>query len=634
MSLRSFGSLALLAAVALAASCAHVPPEERGAGQAGPRGLAATEMARDATWSGDVRVDGVVHVRKGATLTILPGTRVAFAPGLRAAADEHEGFAGSGIRVEGRIVAEGTQDGPIVFTAAGTPPNGPPGASPAPGTWDKILFSFSAGSRFDNCVFEGARYAFHAHFSEISVLRCIFRDNEEGVRLGQSRVTIVDSVFTRNEVRGINFRECRNEIRGNLVYGNGDGIFLHSKDSASVIRGNAIYGNRGFDLRLGDLHADDIDASGNWWGTPREDEARRKVFDGRNLPGVGAVRLSPVLARPPVAGAQIRGVFVSHMTPVEGAQVRAFTSVAAGLWTDADVARATTGADGQFALSVPPGRYFVVGRAESSAGSLFAFPGKNPVTAALGETAEIGLPSVLAPPRAVATAAGRSSIAVRTTVDGSPAAGVTVQAQRPGTPDFRGPGEASAVTNEAGAAALFLPPGKYLLAAKKRATGAALGMVDEGGLFGVYPYSPVELPTGTTVTVEIPLFEKRGWLGTDDERTGAGPGTEVPDGAARVGGTATRAGRPAAGYIVFFYRSPETIGRPAARSSVVSSSGEFEAALPGPGEYLAYLRRSVPGVPGGAEEERIGPIPVRVEEGRFAPAVLAFDGKRGGAAPE
>ncbi len=604
------GALALLAAVALASSCAHRP--------AGERGAAPLAVARDTVWSGEVRVDGVVHVRKGATLTILPGTRVGFVPARIAAADEHEGFAGPGIKVEGRIVAEGTQGEPIVFTVAGAPP--------APGRWDKILFSFSAGNRFDNCVFEGARYAFHAHFSEISVRRCLFRDNEEGVRLGQSRVTIADSVFTRNEARGINFRECRNEIRGNLVYGNGDGVFLHSKDSASVIRGNAVYGNRGYDLRLGDLHADDIDASGNWWGTPREDEARRKVYDGSDLPGLGAVRLSPVLSRPPVAGAEIRGVFTSRMAAVEGAEVRAYASVAEGLWTDAHVAAAVTGADGRFALPVPPGRYFVVGRAESPAGALFAFPGKNPVSASFGETIEVGLPSVVAPPGPVAAAAdgGRSSIVVETTVDGAPAAGVTVQAQRPGAADFRGPGDASAVTGEAGTATLFLPPGKYLLAAKKRTTGAALGMVDEGGLFGVYPYSPVEVRPGSAVKARIPLFEKRGWVG------GAGAPAVAPSAEAgpaeegRASGTATVGGRPAEGYIVFFYRPPETIGRPAARSGVISASGAFDVSLPVPGEYLAFLRKSVPGVPGGAEEERLGPLPVRAEGGRFLPAALSF----------
>ncbi len=557
-------------------------------------------------------MDGVVHVRKGATLTILPGTRVAFVSRQLAGADEHEGFTGSGIRVDGRIVAEGTADKPIAFTVADAPP--------APGRWDKILFSFSTGSRFDNCTFEGARYAFHAHFSEIAVRRCLFRDNEEGVRLGQSRVTIADSVFTRNEVRGINFRECRNEIRGNLVVGNGDGIFLHSKDSASVIRGNAIYGNRGFDLRLGDLHADDIDASGNWWGTPREDDARRRVFDGRSLEGIGSVRLSPVLSRPPVAGAEIRGVFVNGMAPVEGAEVRAFPSVAEGLWTEAHAAAAVTDADGRFALAVPPGRYFVVGRAVSAAGVLFAFAGKNPVAAVPGEPAEIGLPAVVAPPPAAANDApgGRSFVAVRTTVGGVPAGGVTVQAHRPGATDVRGPGDASAVTNDAGQAILYLPPGKYLFAAKRRTTGAALGMVDEGGLFGVYPYSPVELSAGTSLAIGIPLFEKRGWVGAGDAPPAGGPAA-----GASVTGIVTLGGKPAEGYIVFFYRPPDTIGRPVARSSVVSAGGAFGVSLPGPGEYLVYLRKSVPGVPGGAEEERLGPARALVAEGRLAP--LSFE---------
>ncbi len=595
---------ALVAALALAASCAHVPA---GGGAAGP-----PPVDRDTAWSGEVRVDGVVHVRKGATLTILPGTRVAFVPRRLAGADEHEGFTGSGIRVDGRIVAEGTAEKPIVFTVAG--------AAPAPGSWDKILFSFSVGSRFDNCTFEGARYAFHAHFSEIAVRRCLFRDNEEGVRLGQSRVTIEDSVFTRNEIRGINFRECRNVIRGNLVFDNGDGIFLHSKDSASVIRGNAIYGNRGFDLRLGDLHAGDVDAAGNWWGTPREEDARRRVFDGRSLEGLGAVRLAPVLGRSPVAGAEIRGVVVSRRTPVQGAEVRAFPSVAGGLWTEAHAAAAVSDAEGRFALAVPPGRYFVVGRAVSAAGILFAFPGKNPVPALPGEPAEVALPAVVAPPRAAVAEApgGRSFIAVRATVDGAPAAGVTVQALRPGAADLRGPGDASAVTNASGLATLYLRPGKYLLAAKKRTTGAPLGMVDEGGLFGVYPYSPVELPPATAVTVEIPLFEKRGWVGGGDAAPSPGP-----DAGERVAGSATLGGEPAEGYIVFFYRPPETIGRPAARSSVVSAAGAFGVSLPGPGEYLAYLRKSVPGVPGGAEEERLGPVPVRLEDGRLAP--LSFE---------
>ncbi|MHB1038815.1 MAG: NosD domain-containing protein [Desulfobacteria bacterium] len=613
----------LLLAILLPAGCAST---RRAAGvPAGAPEILYIET--DTTWSGDVRVAGIVHVRKSATLTILPGTRVLFAKRtFPQAADSHEGFVGPGIRVDGRIVAEGTEENPVLFTSEGTP---------APGSWDKILFTFSEGNRFERCVFEGARYAFHSHFSGIEVRNCVFRDNEEGVRLGISRVRIEDSVFTRNLVRGINFRECRNVIRRNLVYGNGDGIFLHSKTEGSVVRGNAIYGNRRYNLRMGDLHTGDIDVSGNWWGTNDEAAARRTIHDGATTPGVGAARIAPVLARPPVTGAEIRGVFAARMVPVAGAHVRAYVSIAGGFWRGDPVAAARTDEFGLFRLPVPPGRYFIVGKADSAAGSLFAFPGKNPVSVEYGETAEVGLPAVTIPsaPSMRLSAASRSSITIRATLDGAPVAGATLQATRPDRPDFRGPGEASAVTGAGGSAALYLPPGKYLLSAKKRASGASLGMVEEGGLFGVYPFSPVDLPEGRTVAVEIPMFEKRGLLGGALDGDASTARETERDGSVRTEGKAILGDLPAEGYIVFFYRPTEMIGRPVARSSAVSGSGAFQATLPCPGEYAVFLRKAIHGIPGGAEEERIGPIPLRVEGGRIVPPTLRFPAPEGKVRP-
>lgn len=528
-------------------ACAHAP-----AGPAPPMPGAAVlpvaYIAADTVWSGDVHIEGVVHVRKGATLTVAPGTRIHFSAAKGSSSEEHEGFAGAGIRVDGRIVAVGTEESPIVFTTEGRPA--------VPGSWDKILFTFSEGNRFEHCVLEGARYAFHSHFSGITARRCVFRDNEEGVRLGLSRVRIEDSVFTRNRVRGINFRESRNEIVGNLVYENGDGIFLHSKSSGSTIRGNAIYSNRGFNLRLGDLHADDADVSGNWWGTAFEADIRSTIHDGAATPGTGTVRLAPILLLPPATRGAIRGVFTRNLVPVAGAEVRAYGSVARGFWGELPIASSRTDESGYFRLPVPPGRYFVVGKAVSPGGRLFAFPGRNPIAVALDETAEVGLPAVLQPPSSAPSVkeAPRSSIAARATIDGRPAAGVSVHATRPDRPDFRGPGEASAVTNAEGVAILYLPPGKYLLSAKKRTTGAAFGMVDEGGLFGVYPDSPVDLSAGRAVAVEIPLFEKVGLLGATSDREEGGlrdPGRDVSKAVAEG---ATRARRPAAEF------PPGTIG--------------------------------------------------------------------------
>jgi parallel beta-helix repeat protein len=607
---------ALLLGASLAA-CATAPVLPRTAAE--PE---ITYIDGDTSWSGEIRVGGVVHVRKGATLTILPGTRVLFARKSFPGTDGHEGFVAPGIRVEGRIVAEGTEEAPIRFAGEGPA---------APASWDKILFTFSEGNRFAHCVFEGARYAFHSHFSGISVRRCVFRDNEEGVRLGTSRVLIEDSVFSGNLVRGINFRECRNEIRRNLVYGNGDGIFLHSKTGGSVIRENAIYANRHFNLRLGDLHAEDVDVSGNWWGTVNEGKARRTIHDASVTPGTGAARIAPVLHRPPVTGGAIRGVFAAGTSTVAGAEVRAYASVSDGFWGEDVVASATTGEGGLFRMAVPPGRYFIVGRGTSAQGPLFAFPGKNPLSVSLGETAETGMPAVTwtGESRPVSSPSARASVRIRATRDGVPSPGVTIQASRPDAPDFRGPGEASAVTGVDGSATLYLPPGKYLLSAKKRTTGAPLGMVEEGGLFGVYPDSPVVLAPGRAVSVEIPLFEKRGFLGGEGEASAGNDGDPGRPQESRLEATAFLRGIAAEGHIVFFYRPPDTVGRPLARSSVVSGAGSFAVTLPGDGEYTAFLRKAIPGVPGGAEEERFGPVRLRVVEGKFSPGTLRFD-----AAPE
>jgi parallel beta-helix repeat protein len=598
----------LIALALLLYACVHTP-------KVAPAVPPVVYVEKDTQWKGDVRVDGIVHVRKNATLTLLPGTRVLFAPVAWPASELHEGFTGPGFKVEGRVVAVGTEKAPVLFTVDG--------GKVRAGAWDKLLFTFSTGSRFERCTFEGARYAFHAHFSELSVSRCTFRDNEEGMRLGSSKVRIEDSVFTRNEIRGINFRDCRNEIRRNLIRDNGDGIFLHSKDAGSTIRENSIYGNRQYNLRLGDLHADDIDVSGNWWGTSRENEARVKVYDAGNLPGTGHARLFPLLALPPVTGAEIRGVFVSGRTPVAGAEVRAFASMADGLFGDDFAARAVTDSDGLFRLALPPGRWFVAGRSDAPPAPLFAFPGRNPLTVEPGDRLEVGLPGVAVPRRAPPryTASRRSGVSVSVTLHGAPVAGVSVQAFRPQAPDFRGPGEASALTGESGTAVLYLPPGKYLLAARKRTGGASLGMVEDGGMFGVCPESPVEIRADALTSASVPLFEKRGLIGGEEAAASAAAPEE---GVLPAGGEATLSGRPAAGYIVYFYHPRETVGRPAARSSVVSGTGSFTVALQEPGEYAAFLRKSIAGVPGGVEEERVGPVIVRFGEGRLQPPTLPF----------
>jgi len=93
------------------------------------------ELTADVTLSGTCVVSGAVTVPAGRVLTILPGTTILMT-------------SGASIAVSGQLVAEGTQDQPILFTrsAAGV-------------SWKQIKFVEAADSTFAWCTFEYANSA-------------------------------------------------------------------------------------------------------------------------------------------------------------------------------------------------------------------------------------------------------------------------------------------------------------------------------------------------------------------------------------------------------------------------------------------------------------------------------------------
>ena len=97
--------------------------------------LITGELTQDVTLSGTYVVSGAVTVPAGRVLTILPGATVLMT-------------SGASIVVAGQLMAEGTQDLPILFTryAAGT-------------TWKQIKFIEAADSTFAWCTFEYANSA-------------------------------------------------------------------------------------------------------------------------------------------------------------------------------------------------------------------------------------------------------------------------------------------------------------------------------------------------------------------------------------------------------------------------------------------------------------------------------------------
>ncbi len=602
-----FRILVMLITTGIFASCATVP-RGRDPGY-------ALIVSEDTVWSGEVTVDGVVLVRKGATLTVMPGTRISFSGKKIPVSDEHEGFSGSGIKVEGRIVASGSRDEPIRFTSSR--PDGP-------GSWDRIYFAFSKGNILENCIIEYGRYVIHAHFSQIAISSSLVRRNIEGVRLGGSRVTIKDSVFTGNSVRGINFRECRNTITGCAIYNNGVGIFLHSKNSLSVIRDNAIYNNRRYDLQVGDLHVDDMDVSRNWWGSGDPSHAAERVYDGSDQEGIGRAAYSPILEKPPVKVSSVRGFLTYHKKRQPG-EVYALKKLDKGFFDTGAVAFAETDDAGEFEIFLPPGRYFLYARAKMSAGDLFGFTGNNPVLLEpFGEHLQV-IPLVdVERAGTVFDCAGGEGGVIEVSVmkDREPVQGAFAYVYGLDAVDIRGPGIASGVTSSEGTVRFAAAPGDYIVVARKRTGGQSLGFVEYGGLFGISPRLPVSVRDGCVTRVAVPVFVKEGILSGGEE---AEPGGTEPV------ATALLQGVSAEGYMVYFYATQRAVGRPEFVSGVVSKNGSVSLRDVGPvedGTYFAYLRRASPDGAGSTESIAGGPIEVRIERGVIRPLLLEFERAR------
>ncbi len=289
---RSGGLAPLLAAAALAvliAGCAGAPTAAQ-PGAGGAKGaLPVRGIDRDETWSGTVRVRGSVIVRKGARLTVLPGTVVTF----EKIDVDGDGIGDSELYVEGEIVAEGTAARPILFTSAEK--------APAPRDWKYLFINLSSRAILVHCVSEYAFSGVQIHFSRASVSRCVFRNCVDGLRFSTAEGTFERNRMTGN-VYGVRYEErdskvvlSRNDITGNKV-----GIFcVMESPGRIVIQANRIHGNADYDFKLGNRQRADIPATGNWWGTVDAAAIRSRIFDRRMEPELGEVLFEPFLSAPP-----------------------------------------------------------------------------------------------------------------------------------------------------------------------------------------------------------------------------------------------------------------------------------------------------------------------------------------------
>lgn len=323
----------------------------------------------------------------------------------------------------------------------------------------------------------------------------------------------------------------------------------------------------------------------------------------RSAPGV-AVRAATLALSVAVllsAGCQARQGTVEGRAsidgaPAAGAEIQVF--VKAGVERSGTPFLATTAMDdGSFALSLPPGNYFLVARKTVRRdGRERTYKGEhagNPVVVrGGGATRGIDVPLVEMASGGFTPRAG-TGVTGTVLAGGKPVSGVYVYAYPDNAGTVRGPAYSGfARTGDGGSFRLPLREGAFRIVARDKGgeneTGAMSGAGKSGGDAGIR----VDLSAGTTVDVgRVSLHRPE----ESRRRRRAGSGG-LEEAVAEIGGTATRDdGSPAPGVRVMAYADPRMIGRPFAVSGPTDAAGVFLLRLPKPGKYFLGARSELGG---------------------------------------
>jgi outer membrane protein assembly factor BamB len=251
--------------------------------------LGDTKIYEDTVWQGRVVVDGRVEVLKGATLTIRPGTEVAFVR----RDEDGDGLGDNTLVIKGALYAEGTRLSPILFHSAAT--------DPRPGDWKEIRADFVRDVVLRYCEIRDSVSGLHAHYTNGLIEDCRLRGNIDGARFGMATFSIRNSLIEQNEARGVLTRQSKLQIEKNIFRYNGTGLFFMERDRSSRIEQNNFYANQ-HHLRIGDFSPAEVRTAGNWLGSSDPGQWRQRIYDRRQDPRIGTIQCAPAKSWRPDSG--------------------------------------------------------------------------------------------------------------------------------------------------------------------------------------------------------------------------------------------------------------------------------------------------------------------------------------------
>jgi len=202
---------------------------------------------------------------------------------------------------------------------------------------------------------------------------------------------------------------------------------------------------------------------------------------------------------------QLEGVVLTEKGPVADAVVMAYPDYTS-LRTQQNGIRSTPGEKpGQYRISVPPGKYYLVAQGTEQDTPLYGYHGLNPIHV---EEEYLWIPIIALPKNKVHCEPGFQGVGGRVLYKGQPAANSSISVYTLEEEPFRGMGQLTNTVPEDGSFWFDLDTGTYVVIARKRNAGGAIGPIRKGDLLCYYSNNPVQVFPGQACDIDISCYPR------------------------------------------------------------------------------------------------------------------------------
>ncbi len=202
---------------------------------------------------------------------------------------------------------------------------------------------------------------------------------------------------------------------------------------------------------------------------------------------------------------QLEGVVLSEHGPVNDAVVTAYPDYTS-LRNQQNGIHSTPGdKPGQYRISLPEGKYYFVASGSDQGTPLYGYHGLNPLR--IDEEFR-WVPMILLPKNKPQCESGYQGIGGRVLYKGEPAVYSSVSVYSLKDEPFRGMGLLTNTVPEDGSFWFDLDPGSYVVMARKRKGGGAIGPIRKGDLLCYYADNPIQVLPAQSCMIDVSCYPR------------------------------------------------------------------------------------------------------------------------------